>query len=211
MTAIKGSFFINIYIFWHFETVLSRYLRAEYCLTLCLLVLSADNLCKQLGPRSGLTKHHTWSGSKLFDTLMVFPKEFFEKVDFEKNRQTTKKHEQFPSWQRVKLLLLGLMLDIIFYLISMNNLKQMQKLVCVQRIPLITVHPFQINKIFHKATYYKVRMVNCIYKGVTGYNFKKIMYFSEDWFGLSKQCIPWWNAALCSISSGSSLFAKVPV
>ena len=26
---------------------------------------------------------------------------------------------------------------------------------------------------------------------------------------LSKQCRPWWNAALCSISSGSSLFANV--
>ena len=25
------------------------------------------------------------------------------------------------------------------------------------------------------------------------------------------QCRPWWNAALCSISSGSSLFAKVPI
>ena len=31
----------------------------------------------------------------LFDTLMVFLKEFFEKVDFEKNQQTTKKHEKF--------------------------------------------------------------------------------------------------------------------
>ena len=29
-------------------------------------------------------------------------KEFFEKVDFEKNQQTTKKHEIFPWGQRVK-------------------------------------------------------------------------------------------------------------
>ena len=28
---------------------------------------------------------------------------------------------------------------------------------------------------------------------------------------LSKQCRPWWNAALCGISSGFSLFAEVPV
>ena len=40
-------------------------------LTLYLLVSSADNLCKQFGPRSG---------SKLFDTLIVFLKEFFLKV-----------------------------------------------------------------------------------------------------------------------------------
>ena len=38
--------------------------------------LNADNLCKQFGPRSG---------SKLFDTLVVFLKEFSKKVDFEKN------------------------------------------------------------------------------------------------------------------------------
>ena len=35
-----------------------------------------------------------WSGSELFDILMVFLKEFFQKVNFEKNQQTTKKHEK---------------------------------------------------------------------------------------------------------------------
>ena len=43
------------------------------------LLSSTDNLCKQFGPRSGL-----WSGSKLFDTLIVFPKEFLKKL-FGKN------------------------------------------------------------------------------------------------------------------------------
>ena len=37
-------------------------------------------------------------------TLMVFLKEFFEKVDNEKNQQTTKKHEKLPRMQRVKLM-----------------------------------------------------------------------------------------------------------
>ena len=50
---------------------------------------SADNLCKQFVPRSGPTKCRAWSGSKLFDTLMVFRKEILEKVNFEKNEQTT--------------------------------------------------------------------------------------------------------------------------
>ena len=36
------------------------------------------------------------------DTQMVFLKEFFNKVDFEKNQQTTKKHEKFSKRQRVK-------------------------------------------------------------------------------------------------------------
>ena len=31
------------------------------------------------------------NGSNLFDTLIVFLKEFFEKVNFEKNEQTTTK------------------------------------------------------------------------------------------------------------------------
>ena len=39
------------------------------------------------------------SGSKLFDTMMVFPKELFKVVDFEKIQQTTKKHAKLPSRQ----------------------------------------------------------------------------------------------------------------
>ena len=54
------------------------------------VVSSTDNLCKQFEPRSGPTKGQVTSGSKLFDTLMIFLKVFFEKVDFEKNQQTTK-------------------------------------------------------------------------------------------------------------------------
>ena len=50
---------------------------------------SADNFCKQFGPRSSMTRCWAWSGSKLFDTLMVFLKEFFEKVHSENSQQTT--------------------------------------------------------------------------------------------------------------------------
>ena len=39
----------------------------------------------------------------MFDTLMVFRKDFFEKVNFEKNTQTTIKHAKLPSLQRVKM------------------------------------------------------------------------------------------------------------
>ena len=38
----------------------------------------------------------------MFDTLMVFLKEIFEKVDFEKNQQTTKIHEKFLRRQRFR-------------------------------------------------------------------------------------------------------------
>ena len=65
-------------------------------------MLSTDNFCKQFGPRSGLAE----SGSKLFDTLIVFLKELFEKVYFfvqKKTQQTSQKHEILPSMQRFNL------------------------------------------------------------------------------------------------------------
>ena len=52
-------------------SILSNYrricIRDWYSLTLCLLVPSDGNLCKQVGPRWGPTKCLAWAGSKLFD------------------------------------------------------------------------------------------------------------------------------------------------
>ena len=59
------------------------------------------NICKQFESRLGLTKGRSRSGSKLFGTLIVLLKEFFKKVHFEKNQQTTKKHEKLPTMQKV--------------------------------------------------------------------------------------------------------------
>ena len=71
-------------------------------ITLYHLVSSADNICKQFGPRSGPTEHWAWSGSKPFDTQIVFLKEFLEKLDFEKKiSRRQKKREKFPSGQPV--------------------------------------------------------------------------------------------------------------
>ena len=64
---------------------------------------SADNLCKQFGPRSGWTKHWAWSGFKLFDTLIVFLTDFLDNVNFEKKQQIAKKPAKLPSIQRVEL------------------------------------------------------------------------------------------------------------
>ena len=65
-------------------------------INLCLLVYSADNLCKQFGARSDPTERRVWSGTKLFDTWWYSWRIFFGKVDFEK-KQTTKKHGNLPS------------------------------------------------------------------------------------------------------------------
>ena len=70
---------------------------------ICLLVSSVDNLYKQFGPRSGPTICPAWSRSNLFDTQMVFLKEFLEKVDFEKNQQTTIK--SMKNYLSIKLIL----------------------------------------------------------------------------------------------------------
>ena len=51
-------------------------------LTLYLPVTSADSFCKQFETRPGPTKRRALSGSELFDTLIVFLKEFFEKSKF---------------------------------------------------------------------------------------------------------------------------------
>ena len=54
---------------------------------MCLLVLSADNLCKR-----------AWSGSKLFDTQIVFLKVFFENVNFEKSA-VDQNHEKLDNFE----------------------------------------------------------------------------------------------------------------
>ena len=64
------------------------------------------DLCKQLGPESSPTFCWAWSKSKLFDTLMVFLKEFFKKVDSEKNQQTTNIHIHFPSCKVLSILIM---------------------------------------------------------------------------------------------------------
>ena len=58
---------------------------------------SADNLCKQFGPRLGSTFCQAGSEFELFDTPIVLLKEFFDNVNFEKNQQTAKKHKKLPS------------------------------------------------------------------------------------------------------------------
>ena len=62
-------------------------------------MLSAD---KQFGPRSGLTKCRACSGPKLFDILIVFLKECFEKVDFEKINRQQKRMTNYPVGKELK-------------------------------------------------------------------------------------------------------------
>ena len=58
--------------------------------------LAADNHCKQLGPSSGPMD------PKLFDTLKVFLKEFFEKVNFDKSEHKTKTLENYPACKELR-------------------------------------------------------------------------------------------------------------
>ena len=65
---------------------------------LCLPVTSAVKLGKQFGPRSGPMNRRAWSGSKLFDILMVFLKEFFQKVNFETKSADDKKARKITQY-----------------------------------------------------------------------------------------------------------------
>ena len=62
----------------------------EYCTYYTLSLLVANNLCNQFGPRSGSTKHRSWSVSKQFDSLIVFLK-----TNFEIKSVNDKKHAKF--------------------------------------------------------------------------------------------------------------------
>ena len=57
-----------------------------------------NNIGKQFEPRSGQTMIvGPDQGPICFNILIVFLKDFFEKCDFEKNQQTTKKHEKYTE------------------------------------------------------------------------------------------------------------------
>ena len=58
---------------------------------------SADNLCKQFGPRSGSMFYQAWSGSKLFDTLMVFWKIFLKLLIKKKICRRQKIIQNYPA------------------------------------------------------------------------------------------------------------------
>ena len=55
-------------------------------LTLYLLMLSADNFCKQFCPRSGLTKCSALTGSKIFG-IDGIPRRILKKIHFEKKNK----------------------------------------------------------------------------------------------------------------------------
>ena len=61
-------------------------------------VSSAANFYKYFGLRSGMKNCQASSGSKLFCALMLLMKDFFKKVDFEKETQTTTKCGRQAAW-----------------------------------------------------------------------------------------------------------------
>ena len=64
----------------------------------CDILLFADNLCKQFGPKSGPTECRSWPGSKPFDTLIVFLKGFFvKKLILKKSADGDKNMKNYPE------------------------------------------------------------------------------------------------------------------
>ena len=92
--CIAEQYFLNLIYLSH---IVLTFFGQRNTITLCLLVPSADTFCKELGTRSGPTKCWAWSGSKLFDTLMIFLKEFFKNINFEKKSADDKKARKFTQ------------------------------------------------------------------------------------------------------------------
>ena len=64
---------------------------------------SADNLCKQFAPRSGPTEVGLDLDPNCLDTLVVFLKEFFEKVNYEKKfADDNKSMKNYPACKLLK-------------------------------------------------------------------------------------------------------------
>ena len=66
--------------------VLNSIYKRKFSLNSFFLLVWSDNLSKKFGPRSGPTKCRAWYGSKLFDTLMIFLKEFQEKSSWRQKK-----------------------------------------------------------------------------------------------------------------------------
>ena len=70
---------------------------------------AADNLCKEFGPRSGPTECQSLPESKHSNTVIVFLKEFFEKVNFEKSADDSKRMIIYPAckelifWLKIRI------------------------------------------------------------------------------------------------------------
>ena len=69
-------------------------------------------------------ERQSWSGSKQFDILIVFPNFFFEEDNFEKSHQTATKTRKIPSMQSV-------MCPYIWLVIRRNN----KKAICIHLLP----------------------------------------------------------------------------
>ena len=69
--------------------------------TLYQLASSADNICTQFGPRSGLTKCQSWSGSKLFDTDGIPDFFVWKKLGLNNGSRRQKKDEKFPACKEI--------------------------------------------------------------------------------------------------------------
>ena len=76
-----------------FFNIIIQFLKTLPRLTLYLLVLSADNFRKQFGPRQKVGPYR--SVSKLFDTLMVFLKDFSKKLILKKLSRQQKSMQNY--------------------------------------------------------------------------------------------------------------------
>ena len=66
---------------------------------------------------------------ELLSPVMVFPKEFFKKIEFEKNQQTTKNHEKISQGAKSKVYLYNSVIHTVqinFQAVDVNKYRYIQ-------------------------------------------------------------------------------------
>ena len=122
--------------------------------TICLK--PGDDLCKQFGPRSGPTKRKTLSGSKLFDTRIMFLTEFLKRTKFfckiSADDKKIKKNDPAmytcysTFWNNVIIYFI-----VIFFLHFALSMSTPMKLRCNNRISSFCVDIVDINSIWNNV------------------------------------------------------------
>ena len=101
VTVVRNSASVDASFTFTFQSKRGLY-HFSFRLKFCQLMSSADNFCKQFGPRSGPLKSSGLIWVQTVDTLKVFLKEFFKKNDFEKRQQATKSMQNYPIGKELK-------------------------------------------------------------------------------------------------------------
>ena len=128
-----------------------------YCLCTFTTFPDKPRLCKLFEPRLGQTERRSWSGSKRFDTLIIFLKEFLKKKFILIDNKIV---NHCPAYTKC----LSAYEYGPFFMGTQNNSN-------------VDINPLYTNSLFLLVYFNRLWTVQCTYLGVSGYNFSKSIGF----------------------------------